>query len=192
MKVIYEKIWNIALPYQDKRDDKGHAEITTNYAKKLLKTEPGDETIVIPAIMLHDIGWSQLSKEERFRIFDDSASKDAKLEVRYKHQDQGVNLAKDILNQISYPVEKIKDILEIISQHDTRKGFISENEGLVRDADKLWRFSKVGFSKDIERSNHTSKSLCEKLAGNIEKPGFFYSAKSKDIAYNELRLRKEE
>jgi len=40
----------------------------------------------------------------------------------------------------------VPEILEIISHTDTRKGFISKNEGLVRDADKLWRTSQRGFA----------------------------------------------
>lgn len=102
MKEIFENIWNLALPYQDKRDDKGHAKITTEYALRLLETENDIDKVVVPAIILHDIGWSQLDKEQRMIIFDHNATKDQKLGVRYKHQDEGVKLAKDILNQPNY------------------------------------------------------------------------------------------
>jgi hypothetical protein len=53
MKEIFEKIWETALPYQDQRNDDGHARTTLKYAKKLVKLEDGNEDIVIPAIILH-------------------------------------------------------------------------------------------------------------------------------------------
>jgi HD superfamily phosphodiesterase len=120
MKEIFEKIWKLALPYQDKRDDKGHAQITTNYALQLLKTEMGNDEIVVPAIILHDIGWSQLDKKQRMIIFDHNATRDQKLNARYKHQDASVKFAKEILNQLNYSDDLINEITEIISQHDTR------------------------------------------------------------------------
>jgi HD superfamily phosphodiesterase len=192
MKEIFEKIWELALPYQDKRDDKGHAKITTDYALKLLETEEGNDEIVVPAIILHDIGWSQLNKEQRMTIFDHAATRDQKLDVRYKHQNTGVELAKKILNQLDYSDDLINEITEIISQHDTRDGFISQNEGLVRDADKLWRFSKTGFTADLVRNKFSFQQLHDKLINKIELPNFFYSEKAKQIAYDELEMRKED
>jgi len=192
MKEIFEKIWELALSYQDKRGDKGHAEITTHYAFKLLETEKGNEEIVIPAIMLHDIGWSQLTKAERMIIFDSNSTKDQKLEVRCKHQDVGVKLAKEILNKLNYSKNLIKDILEIISQHDTRDEFISLNEGLVRDSDKLWRFSKTGFMLDLIRYKFSFQQLYDKLIKRTELPNFFYSQKAKQIALDELEMRKKD
>lgn len=192
MKEIFEKIWELALPYQDKRDDKEHAEITTSYALRLLESEEGNENVIVPAIILHDIGWSQLTNDEKMAIFDHSATKDEKLGVRYKHQDASVNLGKDILNQINYPQTLIEEILDIISQHDTREGFISQNEGLVRDADKLWRFSKTGFAADLIRNKFSFQQLYDKLINKIELPNFFYSNKAKQIAYDELEIRKKD
>ncbi len=192
MKEVFEKIWELALPYQDKRDDKGHAEITTSYALKLLESERGNENVVVPAIILHDIGWSQLTKDERMTIFDHSATKDEKLRVRYRHQDEGVRLGKDILNQVNYTQNLIEEILDIISQHDTREGFISQDEGLARDADKLWRFSKTGFIADLIRNKFSFQQLYDKLTNKIELPNFFYSNKAKQIAYDELEIRKKD
>ncbi len=192
MKEIFEKIRKLVLSYQDKRDDKGHAEIVTSYAFKLMKSEEGNENVIVPAIILHDIGWSQLTKDERMIIFDNSATKDEKLEVNYKHQDASVKLSKNILNKVNYPQNLINEILEIISQHDTRDGFISKNEGLVRDADKLWRFSKTGFTDDLIRNKFSFQQLYNKLINNIKLQDFFYSDKAKQIAYDELEIRKKD
>jgi hypothetical protein len=189
MNKIFNKIWQMALPYQDKRDDKGHAQITTSYAIRLLELESCYEDIIIPAIILHDIGWSKLSKSQRMLIFNQDSTETQKLEVRYKHQDTGVRLAKKILGQINYPIELIAQITEIISQLDTRLGFISHNEGIVRDADKLWRFSNIGFSADMARGEYSFQELYDSLHNQIKLPDFFYSNEAKNIAYSELDAR---
>jgi HD superfamily phosphodiesterase len=192
MKEIFEKIWKLALPYQDKRDDKGHAEITLQYALKLFGSEGGNEDVIVPAIILHDIGWSQLTSEGRMTIFGQNVTPDEKLEVRLKHQEAGVELGRGILNKINYPKELIEEILEIVSQHDTREGFISKNEGLVRDADKLWRFSKTGFNKDLIRYKFGFQQLNDKLINKIKLTNFFYSEKAEQIAREELEKRRSE
>src|SRR3989344_732180 len=150
MKKEFKKIWKIALPYQDKRDDEGHAQIVTEYAIKLCEIENVNDMIVVPAAILHDIGWSQLPKEDWLVIFDPNKTPEMEYAVRIKHQDEGVKLAEKILNEAGYPPNFFKAILEIISQHDTRKNFFSTEDGAMRDADKLWRYSKVGFEADIK------------------------------------------
>jgi HD superfamily phosphohydrolase YqeK len=191
MKELFQRIWELALPYQDKRDDMGHTEIALNYAQKLVELENGNEDVVIPAIILHDIGWSQMPRERRFLFFDKNAEETEKLSVKLEHQIAGVELARDILNKVDYPADLKEEILEIISQHDTRQGFISRNEGLVRDADKLWRYSRVGFEVDVVRFKTTRKLLCEKWEANRQDPDYFYSESARQIALEELKSRKK-
>lgn len=181
MKKIYEQILESALPYQDKRDDKGHAETVLNYAIKLLETEQGNENVIVPAAILHDIGWSQMSEKERMSCF-----KKFDRNIRIKHQKLGVDLAKKILEKINYNPKSIEEILEIIYGHDTREGFLSQNDGMVRDADKLWRYSKIGFWTDHRKISLSKKEHYETLKKNIDAKDFFYLGKSKDIARKEL------
>jgi len=182
----------MALPFQDKRDDDGHAEVTLIFAKKLVEIEKGDGDIIVPAIILHDTGWSRVPREEWIRIFDIKMSKEERIPLQLKHQKESVKIAREILGKTKYPKDLAREILEIISQHDTRKVFISKNEGLVRDADKLWRFSKIGFGKDIKRFDVLPADLCGKLEKDIEKEGFFYSSGAKNLAREELTERKKE
>ena len=186
----YQKLIDAAAPYQDKRSDWGHAKITLSYAVLLLKLERADPNVVIPAIILHDIGWSQLSEEERTLLFDVNVSKQKKLEMRIKHQEEGIRLAKKILEEIEYPIILHPHILEIISQHDTRKGFFSPEDGITRDADKLWRCSSIGFKADLNRSpNYSFEEEYEKVRQENEQEGFFYSESAKKIAKQELSDR---
>jgi len=191
MKQIYEKIWNLALPYQDKRDDDEHAETVLHFALELLKHEKGDESVIIPAAILHDIGWSPLPKKERMFIFGKVSHRD-KIKMQKKHEEIGTKMAREILEKVNYDSKLINEILEIISQHDTRQGFISKNEGIMRDADKLWRFSKTGFCTDLKRRDYSPSEWREFLAKQIDSPNYFYSETGKKIARRELEKRKEE
>lgn len=194
MKAIFERIWALALPYQDQRDDQGHAEVTLRYARMLVELEAGDEDIVVPAVILHDIGWSQLTREDRLLIFRKDVKEEDRRRVVNLHQEASVRLARDILNEVNYPEDLSREIIEIVSQHDTRKGFISKNDGIVRDADKLWRFSEEGFRAGLARRRPTDESIHERiherLKTDIERPDYFYFERSREIARRQLELRK--
>ena len=186
MKPIIDKIWQLALPYQDKRNDAGHAEITFRYASELVTLEKGNEDVILPAIILHDIGWSQLVKERRLLIFNKDARKENRHSVQLEHQNEGVKLAADILREVNYPPELTDEILDIISHHDTRKGFISKNEGIVRDADKLWRTSEKGFTVSEERAKKRESQRFERLKEGLNKEHYFYSETARKMALADL------
>jgi len=192
MKKVHTAIWNTALPFQDKRDDAGHAFITLEYAKQLVDLEGGNPDVVLPAIILHDTGWSRLAREEWMVVFKPDATPEEEMIVRLRHQEEGVVIAKSILESLDYTPLWVQEILEIIAEHDTRKGFISNDEGLVRDADKLWRFSKTGFDADVERFEIDPDFLYHKLSKQISSDGFLYSDISRELAYQELERRKRE
>ncbi len=193
MKAIFQKIWDLSWKYQNKRDDEGHVEIVVDSAVKLLKLIPANEDVVIPAAILHDIGWSKIPKEERFRIFaGDLISEENRL-LRIRHQEEGVKLAKQILSKISYPEELTKHILEIISQHDTREGFLSPEEGIVRDADKMWIFSRKGFEADLRRRKESfAEWFFNQMKNKINNRKFFYSKEARKMAQDEFDKRKSE
>ena len=193
MKDKFQQIWELALPYQDKRDDTGHAEVTLHYAELLIGLENGDEDIVIPAMILHDIGWSQLTRDEIMLIFNIDAKQEDKTAVQLKHQNAGVKIARNILEQVGYPKVMTAEILEIISQHDTREGFISKNEGLVRDADKLWRTSRVGFEASNSKNKLSRDQAIKKIEDGLKKPtaqNTLYSKSAKQIEIENIELLK--
>ncbi len=212
MKKIFQKIWDLALPYQDQRDDPGHAEVALHYAQLLVRYEKGDRDIILPAIILHDVGYSQIPKERRMKIFDRKAKRMERLGVQYEHQIEGILLALKILQEVDYPPEKIGEILQIISQHDTRKGFISKNEGLTRDADKLWRYSKRCIeagenrakAKRQEKLKEPGEAAKKKdpqkkppdrwrmMKKGVLKTDYFYSERARKIALKEIKNRKKE
>jgi HD superfamily phosphodiesterase len=192
MKEIFNKIWELALPYQDARDDPGHAEVALRYATELITREKGDEDVVIPAIILHDVGYSQLPKERRLAVFNGSARDEDRHSVVFEHQIESIKIAAKILRKVNYPDDLTDEILEIISQHDTRKGFISKNEGLVRDADKLWRTSREGFLAAETRAKAREAERFKHIEEGINRPNYFYSETAKQTALADLKIRMQE
>jgi hypothetical protein len=181
------EIWDKALPYQDRRNDVGHVEQVVYFAFKLLEySARAKRDIVIPAAIFHDTGWSSL-KPEDLALFK-PGSKDFKKHeprLRYAHQKEGVKIAQRILREVNYPEEYIADIVEIVSQHDTREVFYSTEDDLVRDADKLWRFTLRCWEVYLIGKSPPEEEY-DKHKGDIEKQGFFHSDISRHIARIEL------
>lgn len=178
----YLPLWEAALPYQDKRNDKGHAFVVTAYARFVVARENCAATVVIPAAILHDIGWSAVSLEDRMSIFRFDTPKEQKMKARALHQAQGVLLAKELLEKVQYDTALIPEILEIISAHDTRKGFISKNEGAMRDADKLWRYDEYGFLSDYLNGTGAIIDHIEDQDQHIDAEHFFCFESSRQMA----------
>lgn len=178
----YKNIWKEAFKYQDTRNDKGHAFIVTTYAQDICTLKNTNPDVVVPAAILHDIGWSKVPQEESMLVFTYGLDKDKMLNIRLKHQNEGVKLAREILNSLKYPAQFIEEILEIISQHDTRKGFKSDNDGAMRDADKLWRFDDYGFLNDNQNGGYDFKTDIDALEKKLSLSDFLHFESSKTRA----------
>jgi len=106
------------------------------------------------------------------------------------HEVEGIKIAGDILRQINYPEEKISEIIEIINGHDSRQEALSLNDRIVKDADKLWRYSKEGFKIDIERFEESYAQGLNRLRRNLS--GWFFTETGKKLANAELLVRERE
>lgn len=181
----------MALPYQDARMDKGHAFIVTIYANMICDVVKADKDVVLPAAILHDIWWSQLSEKDRMLIFNKDNPAEERYRMRLIHQEEWVKLADQILLNLSYDTSKIPNILEIISQHDTREGFLWPNDGAMRDADKLWRFDDYGFLNDNQISEISFEKHFKALKNHLENENFFYFESSRELARQNLEKLKK-
>jgi len=139
MREIFKEIWELAKPYLDTRDNEIHTKMSVEFGYKLLKAEGGDEDVVIPAIMLHDVGWKKVPADMQLKGF---GPKVILPELTKIHEDEGVKIARDILEKINYESDKTEEILRIVGGHDSRKEPISLNDKLVKDADKLFRYTR--------------------------------------------------
>ena len=187
MKSAFEKIRGLSKPFLDIRHNDIHTEISAELAYQLLNREGGDEDIVIPAIILHDVGWKMVPVELHLTAFGPGATNP---ELNRLHEKEGVKLAKNILKKVDFKNDKINQILEIIDGHDSRKKAISLNDMIVKDADKLWRYSKSGFYIDVERFGESIDQGLDRLRGNL--PKWFYTVAAKEMAAEKLSRRKKE
>ena len=186
MKAIFEKIEALAKPYLDTRMNDLHTGISARFACALIEKEGGSEDIILPAILLHDVGWKRVPEEFHLKAFGPKA--DA-LEWQRVHEEEGAVIAREILLQVAYDEDKIQEILEIIDGHDSRKDALSLNDRIVKDADKLWRYSKEGFYIDIKRFEETFDRGMKRLESSLEK--WFFTDSAKELARQELTQRRQ-
>ena len=187
LKDIYERIWDLARPYLNTRKNDIHTEISTDLAQVLLSQEGGDEDIVIPAIILHDVGWKKVPEDIQMKAF---GPKSSMPEWNRVHEVEGARIAGDILRKVDYHEDKILEIQEIIKGHDSRKDPISKNDGIVKDADKLWRYSKIAVQINQNRFGLTVERGIERLRRNLEP--WFLTESGKRMAKEEIEKRAEE
>jgi hypothetical protein len=82
-----------------------------------------------------------------------------------------VRLARPVLQDTGWPEAVIAAVAEIIDGHDTRPVARHLNDRLVRDADKLWRFSVTGVSVACDWFKMTPGQYADRLkdqVGNLE------------------------
>jgi HD superfamily phosphodiesterase len=187
MKPVFEKIRQLSKPFLNTRHNDVHTEISTQLAFELLEREGGDEDIVIPAILLHDTGWKRVPADLHLKAFGPKASKP---ELNRLHEVESVKIAEELLQKIEYDSLKAKKIIEIIDGHDSRPKADSLNEMIVKDADKLWRYSKSGFYIDIERFGESYAEGLDRLRTHIFDQ--LFTATAKEIATEKLIRREKE
>ena len=187
MKSVFEKIRQLAMRFLDTRHNDVHTEISTLLAFELLEREGGDEDIVIPAIILHDTGWKRVPAELHLKAFGPNA---ANPELNRQHEIEGVKIAEEILQQSRYDSLKTKEILEIIDGHDSRAKPLSLNDMIVKDADKLWRYSRSGFYIDIDRFGESHGEGVDRLRSNLSE--WFFTVTARKLAAEKLSNREKE
>lgn len=196
------RLWDLAFPYQDKRNDHGHIEHVVYFAFKLLDLHPqARRERVIPFAIMHDTGWANLPQEMRDEF--DVRKKGARLDIkkidspefRRAHMVQGALLATTLMDQAGYALDDIEQVHAYVLQHDVRKGALDLEDGLGRDADKLWRFSREEWLQKIEPQTNpavvgdkalTPEYFFHHLIGQISKEGYFFNDASREIARVEL------
>ncbi len=187
LKDLYERIWDLARPYLDTRKNDIHTEISVGCARELLGLEGGDEDIVLPAIILHDTGWKKVPEDVLSKAFGPRASMP---EWNRVHEVEGARIAGDILRKVNYPPGKIVEIQEIIDGHDSRKEALSLNDGIVKDADKLWRYSQTAVGINAERFGLSALEGVERLRRNLDP--WFLTKSGKRLAREALARRVKE
>jgi len=187
MKPIYQKIFERAKPFLRTRENLIHTKIALRYAIKLLKKVKGDEEVVVPAILLHDVGWKAVPERLQLKAFGPNRSNPQAARL---HEVEGAKMARKILEVLHYPPKKVKEICRIIQGHDSRKRSISRSDRFVKDADKLFRYSRKGVAIDLNRFHIHRGDYLSYLERHIEK--WFFLSASRQLAREELAQRRRE
>ena len=165
----YDPVWRAAEPYMRVRKNDVHLPLAFHWAGRLLDAHPeADRDICLLATMLHDIGWYSIDME---RIIDEGFRSENFLtsDVRYLHEAEGVRLAREVLGDTGWGAQVIEAVCEIIDGHDTRAEPRHLNDRIVRDADKLWRYSVVGISIASDWFGGTLKSYADQVERDLPK-----------------------
>jgi HD superfamily phosphodiesterase len=105
-------------------------------------------------------------------------------ESRRLHEVEGARIAKEILESLNFDPVKIQEIVTIIEGHDSRKEAISLNDKLVKDADKLWRYSPIGMETNENLFRMGRDKHYDLLGPRIDE--WFFMPESKDMAREAL------
>lgn len=178
------KIFDLARPFLDTRANEEHTRISFDYAVCLLREEGGDPEVVLPAIILHDVGWKSIPEELHLTAFG-PFQKDA--DLNKVHEQEGARIAGEILAGVGYPQHLIEEITAIIAEHDSRKEPLSPNDAIVKDADKLWRYSAHGVLTNATRFGMTVPQYLDRLRSKMDE--WLLTAAGKRLALEELLLR---
>lgn len=136
-------LWNAARPWLNVRSNDVHTLIAWRLAGTLLAMRPGaEEAVVLPAIILHDTGWKKMPQEKLALAVGPNAQFP---ELQRDHELSGVAIGAEILTRLALGLDDTA-ILAIIDGHDTTKAARSPEDAIVKDADKLWRFTPHGVA----------------------------------------------
>lgn len=155
------EIWSLAKPYLRVRNNDAHTIYAYGLARALCEANPEAEPdIVLPAILLHDTGWSRVPEEQVLRAISPAGGDP---ELVLWHEREGVEIATEILTDLGIEAHVIEEITDIIFTHDSMKQAKSLNDAIVKDADKLWRMSPHGIDTVMDwfgLDRETANRLC--------------------------------
>ncbi|EAQ43660.1 metal dependent phosphohydrolase [Roseobacter sp. MED193] len=135
-------LWQDAKPYLDVRNNDEHTIVAYGLARALLAEMPqADESVVLPAILLHDVGWKRIDPELLLLAIGRNPTRK---DLVREHEIHGVEIAREILERHRPEGVDVEAVLAIIDGHDTTKQARSVNDAVMKDADKGWRATPHG------------------------------------------------
>lgn len=141
----FDALWQKVIPETRARGNDFHLPLSVAYAHRLCEAYPqADRRLVLIATLLHDTGWAHVDED---RIISEGFRGDwRQADIRYEHEVQGCLVARRVLPDLGYSDEFVERVCAIIDGHDTRQEAHSLEDALMRDADRSWRFDRVGIA----------------------------------------------
>jgi len=172
MKTIYQKMWELAKPYYEKGRpmDTVHIEWMTKEAEMVCEMEGFDESIFMPLVILHDVGYSQFPKDKGM------------------HMKSGAKIAGRILKEIGYPQPKLEKIVRYVSVHDNwalDDDSVFEDPLLAafNDLDFTWTVAPKGLPAVARMVGKTEKEILEWAEANEKHKRRPFSTKTTSQLY---------
>lgn len=161
-----DPLWRAIVAESRARSNDIHLPISFAYAERLCDAYPeADALVVRVAILLHDTGWARVDQS---RILAEGFTGDwRRADVRYEHERHGCDIAREVLPGLGYDEPFVRRVTEIIDGHDTRLESKSLEDSLVRDADRLWRFTPAGIALASGWFGLTPAEYCRRLRQQI-------------------------
>lgn len=195
----FQKLWDVSKEYltRCREIDLPHARISLDFALRLVREEGGEEDIVVPAIILHDIGYSVISEKDLYKkttFFSvykgDKRGDTYSTQLKEIHMVEGAKLAREILASVKYPINLIDEIVDIVRNHEDLYGKpVDEDKNLnkiiVGDADRLYRVTPFDFPHLIKSHNTTEEEAFRYLIKM--KDAWFVTKTAQCIAEEEIR-----
>lgn len=181
----YQKIWNLANDYLNKGINKDfvlHTEGVVKAMNLILKKEKGNPDILIPAAILHDVGWADVPKK-----YQQNTNKKKKLKGMELHIAYAPRIIRVILKSLDYQTSEINKIISIVIKHKFCKPRRFDKQLLI-DADQLSDAFKTQFYSDAK----TYRITPEKLYTFRVKDNYFYTKTAENIFKKEMRERLKE
>jgi hypothetical protein len=136
-------LWHDARPFLDVRNNDEHTLVAYGVARMLLTELPEVRAdVVLPAILLHDVGWKRVPQELLLEAIGRNPSRP---DLVRDHERYGVEIAREILERHRPDGVDIDAVLAIIDGHDTTRAARSPEDAVVKDADKGWRTTPHGM-----------------------------------------------
>lgn len=173
----YKEIWEKSLPLlkQGRPGDDLHAKEVTEFVNDYTGNIKIDKDILIPVAIMHDIGHSMILSEH----FKYVTGPEKLINGKLAHMLVGAKIADNMLSSVNYDKEKIKEIVDIISIHDTdqlkdidiNKFYNTENKKIFHDIDSMDRFTEERI-KSVSFVYKDRKKLMDILRESLSM--FFY------------------
>jgi HD domain len=149
MNDLQRSVYLRAREYWNTRFNDLHVPIAYAFARELLLAHPeADRDVAVPAILLHDVGWKSIPEDRQLGAFRPGARDET---LRRFHETEGARIAAEILAGAGASAGRRDAIVRIVDGHDTRLEALSLEDAIVKDADKLWRFTPTAIDIDHRR-----------------------------------------
>jgi RNAse (barnase) inhibitor barstar len=148
-------LWRAVEVEMQTRGNNIHIPISFAFAERLCDSYPEAD----------DTGWARVDET---KIISEGFGADwRRAQIRFEHEIKGCEIAREVLPGLGFDTDFIARVTDIIDGHDTRAESYSIEDSLVRDADRLWRFTPAGIALASSWFGQVPSAYCQRLRTDI-------------------------